>query len=59
VQATISNVIVSFALAIMAFFLAKLMKHPHLLHLIWLLVLVKLVTPHLSVWEGFITSSLV
>ena len=44
-QIALSNVCLSLALAIVAMVIQVTAKRPHLAHLLWLLVLVKLVTP--------------
>ena len=48
-QAGISNLCVSFFLAILAIFAEKIIKRPQLSHLLWLLVLIKLLTPPLFI----------
>ena len=44
-QLGLSNVLISLALAIIAFLTGTLVRRPQILYLLWLLVLVKLVTP--------------
>lgn len=44
-QLGLSNVLISFALAIIAVLVGTISRRPHLLYLLWLIVLVKLVTP--------------
>lgn len=51
-EAAISNVIVASVLAILVLALARVWKNPHVAHMLWLLVLAKLVTPplwHISI----------
>ena len=43
--ATLSNSLVALLLALFAYLLSKLLRNPPLLHFLWLLVLIKLVTP--------------
>jgi len=45
VQAGLSNACFALALAIVAMVVGAKAKRPHLAHMLWLLVLVKLVTP--------------
>ena len=45
IQAAISNVILASGLALIAWVVSRFLKLPHLSYLLWLLVLVKLVTP--------------
>jgi beta-lactamase regulating signal transducer with metallopeptidase domain len=54
-DAIVSNVVLASGLALIAFGLTRVWRNPHVAHALWLLVLIKLVTPpfwHLSV-PGF------
>ena len=46
-MALFSNLAVAGGLALMVFFLTKVWRNPHIAHALWLLVLVKLLTPPL------------
>ena len=50
-DAVLSNLIVASAIAATALILARFWKNPILLHLLWLLVLIKLVTPPVVSWS--------
>lgn len=45
ILSVISNVAVAGALALLAFVVTRVWRNPHLAHALWLLVLMKLVTP--------------
>ena len=47
----VSNVILAALLAALAFLAGRFLKNPHVSHGLWLLVLIKLLTPPLYVWE--------
>ena len=44
-QVGLSNVLISLALAIIVMLVGTISRRPHLMYLLWLIVLVKLVTP--------------
>ena len=48
VNAGLSNALLAIPLALLAILLGYQGKRPHLAHLLWLLVFIKLVTPPLS-----------
>ena len=47
VQTGITNAAIVIPLAILALLIGSKNKHPHISHLLWLLVLIKLITPPL------------
>ncbi|MBI2478489.1 MAG: hypothetical protein HYV60_07575, partial [Planctomycetia bacterium] len=46
-ETAVSNVLLAATLAIMALVVSRLWKNPHVAHLLWVIVLAKLVTPPL------------